>query len=182
MKLKLKLMARKGIILFLIAILFLASCGSGSNEKAAKESAKNDYGTKSVDVNTNKKSSAEEMIVVGDRMFVTQMNDIYLNAADYIGKTIKYEGAFDIYELAKTGEKYYSVLRKGPGCCGNDANVGLEVIYDSKNSKKAYPKKNDWVECVGVLGEYEESGAKYLRLELSSLEVLPFRGQEYVKH
>jgi zinc transport system permease protein len=116
-----------------------------------------------------------DLVVIKEKMFIAQTNDIYYNAEDYLGKTIKYEGIFDVYEIPESGEKYYSVIRYGPGCCGIDANAGFEVTWDND-----YPTPNDWVEAVGVLEEYEEDGWHYLRLSLSSLTVLPTRGAEYV--
>ena len=119
-------------------------------------------------------SPAGDIIEVKEKMFVAQMNDIYFNAPDYLGKTIKYEGIFDIYH-EDTGIDYYFVIRYGPGCCGIDLNAGLEVAWD-----KSYPEQNDWVEVVGVLEDYEEDGNDYLRLALSSLTVLDVRGAEVV--
>ncbi len=115
------------------------------------------------------------VIEIREKMFIAQTNDIYFNAEDYLGKTLSYEGMFDVYEVPETGVKYYSVFRYGPGCCGIDANAGFEVMWD-----KPYPEPNDWVRAEGVLEEYDEDGYKYLRLALTSLEVLPTRGAEYV--
>ncbi|MEL7609794.1 MAG: hypothetical protein AAGU74_09840 [Bacillota bacterium] len=116
-----------------------------------------------------------DIIEIKEKMFVAQTNDVYYNAPDYLGKTLKYEGIFSEYTIPETGEKYYAVIRYGPGCCGIDANAGFEVKWD-----KEYPKQGDWVEAVGALEEYEEDGYKYLRLALVSLTVLDTRGAEYV--
>ncbi len=128
------------------------------------------------DTNISKPSDRSgEIFEIKEKMFIGQTNDIYQNPMDYMGKTIKYEGIFNTYEAPETGNVYYSVIRYGPGCCGTDANAGFEVEWDKK-----YPKQNDWVEAIGVLGEYSEDGQKYLRLTLSSLKVLEKRGEETV--
>jgi uncharacterized membrane protein YcgQ (UPF0703/DUF1980 family) len=116
------------------------------------------------------------VVEIKEKLFVAQSNDIYLNAKNYLGRAIKYEGIFKIYEAPDSGQKYYSVIRYGPGCCGIDLNAGFEVRWD-----KAYPAEDDWVEVTGILEEYTEADGKYLRLALSSLKVLPVRGQEYVR-
>ncbi|WP_313133187.1 TIGR03943 family putative permease subunit [Anaerocolumna sp.] len=116
-----------------------------------------------------------DIIEIKEKMFIAQTNDIYFNPVDYLGKTIKYEGIFNVHEVPETDTRYYSVIRYGPGCCGVDAYAGFEVIWD-----KDYPEQEDWVEAVGVLKEYEENGYQYLRLELTSLTVLSTRGEEYV--
>ncbi|MDR0859049.1 MAG: hypothetical protein LBN97_08465 [Oscillospiraceae bacterium] len=116
-----------------------------------------------------------DVVEIREKMFVAQTNDVYYNADDYFGKTIKYEGIFTAYTWEETGLTYYSVFRYGPGCCGSDGNCGFEVIWDN-----AYPEPDDWVEAVGTLEVYEEYGEKYLRLALDSLTVLETRGEEYV--
>jgi len=118
---------------------------------------------------------ADADIEIKEKMFIAQTNDIYLNAEDYLGKVIKYEGIFDSYTWEEENQTYYSVIRYGPGCCGNDGNAGFEVVWDGD-----YPEKNDWVEIIGTLEAYGENGWQYLRLNLSSLTVLSTRGAEYV--
>jgi uncharacterized membrane protein YcgQ (UPF0703/DUF1980 family) len=123
----------------------------------------------------NAAASSEKIIEIKEKFFITQTNEIYYNADDYLGKIIKYEGIFDIYEIPETGIKRYLVLRYGPGCCGNDSMAGFEVVWDKK-----YPNKHDWVEVSGVLEQYEEDGVHYLRLAVISLTALPRRGKETV--
>lgn len=176
-----------------VCLVLLAGC-SGNNTPSANLPSKNNNGTQAIntpgdapsavpsaDAGSEKHTGtpvvapAGKVVEIKEKMFIAQTNDIYFNAEDYLGKTIKYEGIFDVYEDTETGAKYYSVIRYGPGCCGVDANAGFEVRWDED-----YPASNDWVEAVGVLEEYEEDGNKYLRLNLSSLKVLPARGAEYV--
>ncbi|MDR3208089.1 MAG: hypothetical protein LBT60_07140 [Oscillospiraceae bacterium] len=116
-----------------------------------------------------------DVVEIKEKMFIAQTNDIYFNAEDYLGRTIKFEGIFDLYVAPDTGVTYCSVYRFGPGCCGIDANAGFEVSWDG-----AYPDTYEWVEAVGVLEEYKEDGYQYLRLALTSLNVLPIRGAETV--
>jgi len=117
-------------------------------------------------------------ITIPERQFLTQTNLIYANYEDYLGKTIQYEGIFASREDTSTDEPYYFVIRYGPGCCGNDGEVGFEVIWD--DAAKAYPNENDWVAVSGVLEEFELEGYQYLRLRLISLDVLDKRGMETV--
>jgi uncharacterized membrane protein YcgQ (UPF0703/DUF1980 family) len=116
-----------------------------------------------------------DVIEIKEKLFVAQTNDIYINPDDYMGKTIKYEGIFDSVYYEATDRMYCFVIRYGPGCCGFDDYAGFEVSWSGD-----IPENNDWVEVVGVLGEYEEDGYSYLILQLSSLTVLDERGAEYV--
>ena len=115
------------------------------------------------------------IIEIKEKMFIAQTNDIYYNAEDYLGKTIKYEGIYNAYYWDDEDSTFYSVIRYGPGCCGDDGEAGFEVVWDGE-----HPEVNDWVEAVGVLEQYEDGGYKYLRLALTSLTVLPTRGAEFV--
>ncbi len=171
----------------LICLLLLTGCAAaGKNEG---EAAKNGAGTQAVgstksaggaDIKVLSPTPASDsnIVEITEKLFIAQTNDIYVNTDDYLGKTIKYEGIFQAYYYDVTDTTYYSVIRYGPGCCGYDANAGFEVIWDGKGN---YAEQDDWVEAVGTLETYEEGGAEYLRLKLSSLKVLSTRGMEYVQ-
>ena len=122
--------------------------------------------------------SKKGVIEIKEKMFISQVNDVYLNKDDYLGKTIKLEGLFKMDQgYDKT---YCFVLRYGPGCCGNDGNVGFEVAWD-KEKEKPYPGEDAWVEATGELKTYEEDGElEFLYLDLISLKVMDKRGQETV--
>jgi uncharacterized membrane protein YcgQ (UPF0703/DUF1980 family) len=124
-----------------------------------------------------KTAENDAVIAIKDKMFITQINDIYLNKKDFVGKTIKLEGIFKNYESG--GKNYTYVLRYGPGCCGDDGNVGFELAWKSRG-RQPYPQDDSWVEATGVLGTYSEGSNSFLYLDLISLAVLEQRGQEYV--
>lgn len=117
-------------------------------------------------------------VEIKEKLFLTQMNDIFANKEDYMGKTIKYEGMFFSAYYEPADSNFNVVIRYGPGCCVGDGTVGLEVRWEDDSIQT--PEADDWVEVIGVLEEYEELGATYLRLNLSSLKVLDKRGAETV--
>jgi|GEM_PF-2974577 len=118
------------------------------------------------------------IIEIREKMFATQVSDIYLNAQDYLGKTIKLEGIFKSEQYYEDREPYRFVVRYGPGgCCGFDANVGFEVKWAEENVQP-YPAAESWVEAAGELKIYKEGN--YLYLDLVSLTVLSRRGTEIV--
>jgi len=124
-------------------------------------------------------ASDNNIIEIKEKMFISQVNDVYINTDDYLGKTIKLEGLFK-QEDSDEGVSYHFVLRYGPGCCGYDGNVGFEVKWDENNTQP-YPKEDSWVESTGVLKYYAENGYdQYLYLDLISLNVLNKRGAETV--
>jgi uncharacterized membrane protein YcgQ (UPF0703/DUF1980 family) len=119
------------------------------------------------------------LVEIKENLFIAQLNDVYLNQDDYLGKTIKYEGMFKRYSWDETGMTYYLVYRNSPGCCGADGQAGFEVIWP-EGSDKAYPAETDWCEVIGTLETYDESGENYLHVVLKSLTALDNRGAEYV--
>ncbi|MDR2419007.1 MAG: hypothetical protein LBD79_08130 [Treponema sp.] len=125
-----------------------------------------------------KAKDGSNIVEIKEKMFIAQVNDVYLNPDDYVGKTIKLEGLFMTQDNGTQIPPYYFVIRYGPGCCGNDGNAGFEVIWEKQ--EPVYPRDNEWVEAVGVFGSYEEDGYPYYCLNLSSLKVLDERGQEFV--
>jgi hypothetical protein len=131
-------------------------------------------------------AARNETVEIREKMFIAQVNDVYLNPEDYMGKTLKLEGLFQVQYYYGT-DPYYFVIRYGPGCCGNDGNAGFEVLWDDAFFRESqgdgegfYPEEGEWVEATGVLGAYEEDGYPYLCIALSSLEVLDERGAEFV--
>jgi len=129
---------------------------------------------------TKKTEASEDKIIeIKEKMFITQVNDVYLNSKDYLGKTIKLEGIFK-NDQTYDGEQYYFVLRYGPGCCGYDGVAGFEIKWD-ESKEQEYPPVDSWVESTGVLKQYEQDGYdQYLYLDLISLNVLDKRGAETV--
>jgi zinc transport system permease protein len=120
----------------------------------------------------------DALVEIKEKMFLAQTNDVYLNPAEYMGKTLKLEG---IFKREQYGEKAYCfVLRYGPGCCGSDGNAGFEVSWDTTQAEGNYPNTDDWVQATGTLQRYEEEGAPYLYIALTELKKLDKRGAEYV--
>ncbi|MCL2110905.1 MAG: hypothetical protein FWH32_01355 [Clostridiales bacterium] len=160
---------RIGIVigLLLAGLVLLSACGGGS---AALEDGTAAAG--------EDEAAAEPSIAVdieiGERMFAEQVNDIYLNPDDYIGKTIKYEGIYEVFD--SEDEMYRYVIRYGPGCCGDDGVIGFGVDW-----KEDTPKNNDWVEVIGTLERVTApTGLETLQLAPLSMTVLEERGTEFV--
>jgi hypothetical protein len=172
--------ARSASLASLAALFLFFGCG---NTKTVIQKA-NTAGTLSValpgDIAAEEpEPDRETALEIGEKMFIAQINDVYLNPEDYLGRAIKLEGLF---KLEQYGEQSYCfVIRYGPGCCGNDGNAGFEVAWDNQDAAEGiYPDVDDWVEANGVLRTYEEDGYPYLYLALSSLNVLDTRGAEFV--
>jgi len=166
---------KKAALVSIAAILLFASCNNNSNTAVTAAPAV---------------KSAEEVLSLSpadleirEKMFIAQVNDVYLNSEDYLGKTIRLEGLF---KYAQADDRAYCfVIRNGPGCCGDDGQVGFEVSWTTPGQPsvgitRPYPKIDDWVVAQGVLKEYDEYGFPFLYLALSDLKVLDERGEAFV--
>jgi uncharacterized membrane protein YcgQ (UPF0703/DUF1980 family) len=128
---------------------------------------------------TRSAGGGAEKIEIKEKLFIAQVNDVYLNPEDYFGKTIKLQGLFKLQQYED--KTYCFVIRYGPGCCGNDGNAGFEVAWDdSFTLQPRYPQEDEWVEVAGVLKSYEEDGFPYLYISLMSLTLPDTRGAEFV--
>lgn len=114
-------------------------------------------------------------VVIQDRLFVAQFNDIYMNADDYMNRLIRYEGIYNEETDPRDGTVYCYVYRYGPGCCGFDSNVGFQVSIEGTP-----PAKEDWVEVEGYLDFYDRDGWRYLIFRVTDYTVKAERGQETV--
>ncbi len=117
-------------------------------------------------------------IIIRDKLFIAQCNDIYLNPDEYKDNTIRWQGIYTESTNPQTNELYRFVIRYGPGCCGNDGVAGFEITYDGETR----PNLNDWVEAVGSIEMIEENGEQFVSIRLSELTVLDERGQEFVSN
>jgi zinc transport system permease protein len=166
---------KKAVLVSIAAVLLIASCSNKKNIASPASSA---------EFAAEETFSVQEGVdvVIREKLFISQVNEVYLNRNDYFGKTIKLEGLFKSGEAG--GREYCYVIRNGPGCCGDDGQVGFEVSWDPPGEaaigERTYPKRNDWVEAQGVLSKYEEFGSSYMYLALSELNVLENRGKEFV--
>lgn len=120
--------------------------------------------------------SDENTLVIGEKLFIMQINEMYYNIENYEDKTIVVEGMYGIFKDEATYPSGVPIVfRYGPGCCANDGWGGFFLHYDGEP-----PKENDWIRVTGkpeivINGYYHD-----LYLNVTSLEVLTERGAETV--
>lgn len=186
---------RKYTIL-LFGVLLLTGCSNQTSqpkeslalesvkaEETTESGIKQEEGTVSLqDVSAVSEEETQEasgeIIEIRERMFVTQIMDVYYNTEDYLGKQLKWEGIYVEDTDTQTGEVYSSVIRYSPGCCGDDGVAGFEVLLP-ENQK---PAIDDWVEVTGTLTTIEADGYQYLAVEVTNIQVLAERGEEFVSN
>lgn len=114
-----------------------------------------------------------DMLVIGDRFFITQIMDLFINSDQHLGRTIQYEGAFTSIYSQESGNYYHFVFRYTLGCCGSEP-IGLEVLL---NGFEPLPD-DTWVEVTGILVWHDG----FLTLQATSLIEMEERGLERVSN
>ena len=150
---------KKMLLLFVLFLLFIAGC--------------------------NKEEGDSGIIEIRENMFITQINSINLNYRDYLGKTIKLEGF--LMQNRWPEKNMYYIIRKGPGCCGDDGDIGFEISWNpdynglnDNTGQRAFPNPGDWIQALGELRRYNFMGRDFLYIALSELNVMERRGAEFV--
>lgn len=135
---------------------------------------------KQTEQTTNQSNNAaepeKEILEIKEKMFITQINDIFYNIDEYKNKIIVVEGMYSKWNKWNGDEKVPVVYRQGPGCCGNDGWGGFWLNYDGK-----LPNENDWIKVIGTPELVTEEYCLYLYLNVISLETQTKRGAEFVK-
>jgi len=113
--------------------------------------------------------SGDDTVVISERFFVHEMQEVVFNHQQYLGRTIQFEGMFRIIPMG--GIDRFLVMRYMVGCCGEEP-VGLEVVMENIPAFDY----NAWVEVTGIL----EMNNGFLVLQLTNIVELDERGLEVV--
>lgn len=87
----------------------------------------------------------EDVLEISEKMYLTQIHDIFLNFSDYENKTIVVEGMYSLLFNPEGIQNVPAVYRRGPGCCGNDGWGGFLLHYDG-----TLPDENAWIRVTGT--------------------------------
>jgi uncharacterized membrane protein YcgQ (UPF0703/DUF1980 family) len=112
-------------------------------------------------------------LIIPENLYITQLNDIYLNFDEYDGKIVEIEGMKFVYD----GYKF--VGRYGPGCCANDSVALLEYECDP-SLEEGIELESTWIKVTGVLRLGNDGTMDYIYIETISIETPEIRGEETV--
>lgn len=114
-------------------------------------------------------------ITVGDHLYMTQINDWFINFADYADKTVAIEGYYLNFQNG-----YQFIGRNGPTCpycTGGYVDFEIQTDYDTSKFKSG----ETWISIKGILrqGKSKFSNGKekvFYYIETITLEEMPTRG------
>ena len=126
--------------------------------------------------NTYNVNNSGDIIIIEEKMFMLELNDIYLNYKDYEGKTIKYDGFVYNDEFTKAtviGREYY--------CCGYDSYmIGFECEFPEVGEKRTL-ENDKWFDVEGVICiNRDENGMEYPFIRITSIKEKTEEGQRVV--
>jgi len=103
----------------------------------------------------------DNVYVITDRFFHQQMELIFNNPEEYVGRTIRYEGIIMAWYWPPIEKNLYFVMRPSEDCCAGGAPIGFNVYTDDISGFY----EGAWVEVTGVLNTVDIPGAgEVLRL------------------
>ena len=105
-----------------------------------------------------------DLSVLSNIMVQAEVNNIYTNSSDYIGKTIKVTGPYYSQYWQETGLTYhYVMIVEGDACC----RLGLEFKIAGN-----FPQQDTMIEVTGVLGKYTELKSTFIYISADSMTIL----------
>lgn len=143
------------IISALVLVAALTACSgktvaTGTTETAAKTA-------QSIDVDLTQMSST---------MIYSEVQNMMLKPADYIGKTVKMQGAFSVSEIGEN--RYFAcIIKDATACCAQ----GIEFQWAGDHSYPAdYPKDGSDITVTGEFTTYNEGQQQYCQLKNAELK------------
>ena len=102
-------------------------------------------------------------IIIKDESFITQLDDIFINLDDYIGKTLKIQGIVKVID-----DSNFSIIRLYDMAHDDHTHevfVGIDANYSGH-----IPPEDTWVEASGVIDKQfkDEKEEPILKLQIIS--------------
>ncbi|MBR1568138.1 MAG: hypothetical protein IJ648_04180 [Lachnospiraceae bacterium] len=103
-----------------------------------------------------------DLTILSSTMIYSEVYNMMAVPDDYIGKTIKMEGAYSFFEDETTGKQYYAcIIQDATACCAQ----GIEFVPTADFAyPEDFPQEGEDVTVVGTFSLYEENGFQYATL------------------
>ncbi|SDB13034.1 hypothetical protein [Eubacterium oxidoreducens] len=109
-----------------------------------------------------------DLTQLSSTMVYSEVYNMMLVPDEYIGKTVKMNGAFTTYENEETGQIYYAcIIQDATACCSQGIEFELAGDYTYPDD---YPQEDTEIVVQGTFETYEEDGLTYCRLADATME------------
>lgn len=132
-----------------IFVLLCLSCCALSTTPATAGGKKND-------------KDIVDLTVLSSTMVYAEVFNMMVKPRNYVGKTVKMRGQFDVFKEKKSGPYYFScIISDATACC----QQGIDFVLSGDLSyPKDYPKRGAVITVTGVFQPYRENSHTYYRL------------------
>lgn len=157
----------------------LSGCGSDGAQPSITALPPSDGGVP--DAETAAETKAEEIKVdldlssLGESMAYSTLLNMMMTPEDYIGKTIRINGMFDIAG-GEIRDYYLCTLFDTTGCCGSS----LEFMPKTGLTyPEGLPEVLSYISVTGVFETYEEDGRLYCQLSDATVSEIKMQYRNY---
>lgn len=169
------------VVLIALMLCSLVACGGEEDKETADTQTPNASVSQnqSMEKETVSASAASEPVQSADgidvdltklssTMVYSEVYNMLYTPDDYIGKTVKMNGAFAYYEDPETKEQYFAcIIADAMACCSQ----GLDFIpTDEYTYPDDYPELNAEITVTGTFEIYEKNGIQYCRLANAAIK------------
>lgn len=164
------------LLLCVIMIILIAGCEKSEvNENEAKKAEVSETEvmdtepvSSQVDITEIGKDGIDiDLTALSSTMVYSEVYNMMYYPGDFIGKTIKMSGMYDVYHDESTGKYYHAcIISDATACCSQ----GLEFeLTDEYAYPDDYPRIGEIVCVTGVFDTYQEGEKKYCTLRDAKL-------------
>ena len=157
------------LLLSIFLIASLAACGNSGTATETAAPAEQTTAETAQSATEAAPVSADgidvDLTTMSATMVYSEVQNMMMNPTDYLGKTVKMKGTFNVAELGDN--IYYACLIKdATACCAQ----GIEFQWEGDHAyPEDYPEMGDEITVVGTFSTYKENTQTYCQLENSEL-------------
>lgn len=150
---------KKLLCVLLIALTLIPLAACGHEDTAQKPAVEDAEGTAALDI---------DLTALSGIMVYSEVNSMISFPDNYIGKTVKMQGQFNIYQVTDENGAFIPdkmffacMIADATACCAQGLEFALagEPVYPDE-----YPELGAEITVVGTFEWYEEDGCRYYRL------------------
>ena len=164
------------VVLIVLTLSSLSACGSKKDKGTTDNQTANpsvsqgqpaEKKSEAAPTTSNPAQSADgidvDLTKLSSTMVYSEVYNMMVSPDNYIGKTVKMNGAFAYYEDPETKKQYFAcIIADATACCSQ----GLEFILTGDHTyPNDYPELNSEITVTGTFETYDENGFKYCRLK-----------------
>ena len=111
-----------------------------------------------------------DLTVLSGTMVYSEVYNMVNDPDQYVGKSVKIQGTFEMYDGALDGKNVYScIVKDAAACCATGIEfrrAGNPVYPDD------YPKRGKEIIVKGIFDTYEDGDKKYFTLKDADMQVV----------